>query len=227
MASESQLTNEVIDEKDALKSSGNAPFYDELHVEYIANLATKLDAPTSYEGAVTEHLRMSGVYWSITALSLLRSPEDVDKLMGLTSKLPSEGEARAEQRPAIVDWVFACYDALTGGFGGNVGHDGHLLYTLSALQILAVAGMLEDPRLEREAVVKFVSGLQQADGSFAGDEWGEVDTRFSYCALSALSILGALPEKDEAEGVIDVKKSGTVHRILSKFRWRIWLCPRC
>ncbi|CAM9639652.1 unnamed protein product [Choristocarpus tenellus] len=34
--------------------------------------------------------------------------------------------------------------------------------------------------------------LQQGDGSFYGDMWGEVDTRFSYCALSALAILGKL-----------------------------------
>lgn len=32
----------------------------------------------------------------------------------------------------------------------------------------------------------------QPDGSFAGDEWGEIDTRFSYCALSTLAILGKL-----------------------------------
>uniref|UniRef100_A0A7R9WA00 Geranylgeranyl transferase type-2 subunit beta n=1 Tax=Pseudictyota dubia TaxID=2749911 RepID=A0A7R9WA00_9STRA len=191
------------------KSSGNAtPFYDDLHVKYISTLATKLDSPTSYEGAVTEHLRMSGVYWSITALSLLRSPEEVDKMMGLTSQIRSNGaESSAKQRPSIVDWVFSCYDSLTGGFGGNVGHDGHLLYTLSALQILAIADMLDDPRLDREAVVKFVSELQQPDGSFAGDEWGEVDTRFSYCALSALSILGSLPERGEKGGVIDVRKA--------------------
>lgn len=38
----------------------------------------------------------------------------------------------------------------------------------------------------------FVGGLQQADGSFAGDRWGEIDTRFSYCALAILSLLGCL-----------------------------------
>ena len=37
-------------------------FHDDLHVQYIANLAVKLDKLSSYEGAVTEHLRMSGVY---------------------------------------------------------------------------------------------------------------------------------------------------------------------
>jgi len=202
------------------------PLHDNLHVGYISNLASKLDRPTSYEGAVTEHLRMSGVYWSLAALSLLRPEEDADALLGVTvtSRPTSTAAATSSRsndtcsndnatdddddddddngrldvkeshRKPIVDWVFDCYDPSQGGFGGNVGHDAHLLYTLSALQILAMADRLDDPRLDREAVVKFVASLQQRDGSFAGDEWGEVDTRFSYCALSALSILGALPD---------------------------------
>lgn len=51
-------------------------------------------------------------------------------------------------------------------------------------------------------VAGYVSGLQQPDGSFFGDEWGEVDTRFSYCALSSMAILGQLDS-----GKIDVKKA--------------------
>lgn len=35
-----------------------------------------------------------------------------------------------------------------------------------------------------------MASLQRPDGSFCGDAWGEVDTRFSYCALLCLSILG-------------------------------------
>ena len=179
------------------------PFYDSLHETYITSLARKLDSPTSYEGALTEHLRMSGVYWSITAFSLLRTPEEVDALMDLTG--------------SILDWVFQCYDEQTGGFGGNVGHDGHMLYTLSAIQILAVADRLSDPRLQVDRVLQFVSSLQQPDGSFAGDLWGEVDTRFSYCAISCLSLLGALPPLGRSSGsyntggddkpVIDVDKA--------------------
>ncbi len=34
------------------------------------------------------------------------------------------------------------------------------------------------------------------DGSFAGDSWGEVDTRFSYCALSCCALLGRLDALD-------------------------------
>lgn len=186
MASTPNTTTKV----SLMEGSGDTsipPFFEGLHVAYIAGLADKLDAPTSYEGAVTEHLRMSGVYWSLTALSILKSPEQVNELMGLTTP---KGD-----RPAIVDWVLQCHDPRSGGFGGNIGHDGHLLYTLSAIQILALADSLEDTRFlaMRDAVVGFCAARQQPhDGSFTGDEWGEIDTRFTYCALSSLSILKAL-----------------------------------
>ena len=175
----------------AAGSSPPPPFFEGLHVHYIATLADKLDAPTSYEGAHTEHLRMSGVYWSLTALSLLKTPEEVDALMGLTSP---KGD-----RSSIVDWVLQCHDKRSGGFGGNTGHDGHMLYTLSALQILALADRLDDDRFVaiKPSVIDFVAARQQSmDGSFSGDEWGEIDTRFTYCALSSLSILGALDRVD-------------------------------
>jgi geranylgeranyl transferase type-2 subunit beta len=88
----------------------------------------------------------------------------------------------------------SCYDERVGGFGGNVGHDAHLLYTLSAVQILALANEID--RVDKDAVTKFVASLQQPDGSFTGDEWGEIDTRFTYCALSTLSLLGRLDAVD-------------------------------
>lgn len=75
-------------------------------------------------------------------------------------------------------------------FGGNIGHDAHLLYTQSALLILALYDELAV--VDAELIVNYVAGLQQSDGSFAGDKWGEIDTRFSYCALSILSLLGHL-----------------------------------
>ncbi len=45
-------------------------------------------------------------------------------------------------------------------------------------------------------VLAVVVSLQQPDGSFAGDEWGEIDTRFSYCALNCLWLLGTLSAMD-------------------------------
>lgn len=43
-----------------------------------------------------------------------------------------------------------------------------------------------------QIISKGISSLQNEDGSFNGDKWGEVDTRFSYCAISALSLLKRL-----------------------------------
>jgi geranylgeranyl transferase type-2 subunit beta len=171
-------------------------FHHRKHVEYIQNLASKVDKKDSYEGAVTEHLRMSGIYWSITGLSLLVSSQQVDTLMNLT--------ANNDGKPSIVDFVLSCHDAKSGGFGGNIHQDGHILYTLSAIQILALAHRLNDGRFlaMKDSVINFIKSLQQEDGSFCGDQWGEIDTRFSYCALSALSILGAL-----RSGVVDVDKA--------------------
>lgn len=40
-----------------------------------------------------------------------------------------------------------------------------------------------------ENIVTYVSKLQQDDGSFSGDKWGEIDTRYSFCALACLSLL--------------------------------------
>lgn len=68
-----------------------------------------------------------------------------------------------------------------------------MLYTLSALQILALCNQM-DRVTNPEKVAQYISSLQLPDGSFIGDSYGEVDTRFSYCALSALAILGKLDE---------------------------------
>jgi geranylgeranyl transferase type-2 subunit beta len=169
-------------------------FHRERHLAYIAGLANKLDQPSSYEGAVTEHLRMSGIYWTYGGLSLLVSPPEADQILGITSSKQSEG------RPSIVDWVLKCYDASTGGFGGNIGHDAHLLYTLSAIQILVMADY-DVRQLSTEDIIQFIVSLQQEDGSFAGDQWGEIDTRFSYCALSALSLLSSFDRIDLSKAV--------------------------
>jgi geranylgeranyl transferase type-2 subunit beta len=36
----------------------------------------------------------------------------------------------------------------------------------------------------------------QPDGTFTGDKWGEIDTRFAFCALQAMAILGKLDQLD-------------------------------
>lgn len=46
-----------------------------------------------------------------------------------------------------------------------------------------------EEELPVEKIVTYVSKLQQPDGSFYGDIYGEVDTRFSFCAVACLSLL--------------------------------------
>lgn len=39
-----------------------------------------------------------------------------------------------------------------------------------------------------------IKSLQTSDGCFVGDEYGETDTRFTYCAVSCASLLGGLDQ---------------------------------
>lgn len=143
------------------------------HIRFILGLDDKTD---TFEFYAMEHLRMSGVYWGIMAIDLL-------------------GGLHLMNEKKIIDFVLACYDPVTGGFSGNIHHDPHLLYTLSALQILAIYDSMH--LVDIEKVTSYVKALQRPDGSFMGDRWGEVDTRFSYCALNALSLMQKLQENEE------------------------------
>ena len=71
------------------------PFKKEKHIEYIRKISADV---SSFEYLVTQHLRMSGVYWGLTASCLL----------GLDIKAePSY--------VGMVDWIMSCWDPTTGG----------------------------------------------------------------------------------------------------------------
>jgi len=163
-------------------------FFETLHADYIQRVANDT---SSYEYIMTQNIRMSGVYWGLTAMALLGRDLQVQMDMEF-----------------ILNWLLSCQDPLTGGFGGNTNHDPHILYTLSALQILALFDKLDIEQIDKVKIAHYVGSLQQPDGSFYGDKWGEVDTRFSYCALSILSILGLLNENY-------INKTNAVNFVLS------------
>ena len=73
---------------------------------------------------MTEHLRLNGVYWGLTALHLLGHPD-------------------ALPRNETIDFVLSCQHD-NGGFGAAPGHDAHMLYTVSAVQILALVDGIEE-----------------------------------------------------------------------------------
>jgi geranylgeranyl transferase type-2 subunit beta len=51
-----------------IPSDENLNFLEEAHVAYIRKVSSDT---SSFEFAVTQHLRMSGVYWGLTAMALL------------------------------------------------------------------------------------------------------------------------------------------------------------
>ena len=70
------------------------PFCIEKHLQYIDKVAKDTE---SFEFVVTEHLRMSGVYWGMTAMAVLG--QDLKSTM---------------QSDKIVEWVFQCYHDVGG-----------------------------------------------------------------------------------------------------------------
>ena len=75
------------------------------------------------EHVATEHFWMSGMYWGLVAMYLLGRLHEMDL-------------------DTIVSWVTRCQHDC-GGFGGSERNDPHILYTLSAVQILALVDRLD------------------------------------------------------------------------------------
>ncbi|XP_013143093.1 PREDICTED: geranylgeranyl transferase type-2 subunit beta [Papilio polytes] len=156
--------------KNDVKLSGDVPktLLLQKHSDYLASYGLNKD---DFEFCMTEHLRLSGIYWTLTAM----------ELMNQSSRMPKE---------EIIEFITSCQDKESGGISASIGHDPHILYTLSAVQVLAMYDRLD--AIDIEGVVRFAISLQQEDGSFYGDKWGEVDTRFSFCAVMTLSLLQQL-----------------------------------
>ncbi|XP_004365312.2 RAB geranylgeranyl transferase b subunit [Capsaspora owczarzaki ATCC 30864] len=239
--------------KDATLPSTIHPLLLKKHVEFLVGYTP---ANNPYEYAVTEHLRMNGMFWSLTALDLMGALDQMDREAIVTfvrdcqhrnppapfaeleasealrsrtvdashataaaaASLPSQAlpnapdtntgvgsdatpstdartnAAQEAARQKYVKQLVAASASQRGGFGASIGHDAHVLSTLSAVQILCLFDRLD--AIDEEATVAFVASLQQPDGSFVGDVWGEVDTRFSLCAMACLSLLGRLDAID-------------------------------
>jgi geranylgeranyl transferase type-2 subunit beta len=181
LAIESLLRDTELESESKLSPASNRVLR-EKHLMFLDQLDKNRD---SLEYVMTEHLRMQGAFWAIGASDLL-------------------GSSRKDANE-ICEWVFRCFDKKRGGFGGNEGHDAHVLYTQHAIYVLAqlrALDLLDRPveegnaRTYREAVVSYIVSMQRLDGSFQGDEWGEIDTRFTYCAAVALAVLGRLEAID-------------------------------
>ena len=99
-----------------IQSLDTVCFQPSLHLS--PNLANPPQRKDELEYWLTEHLRLNGLYWGLTSLHLL-------------------GHPNALPRTETIDFVLSC-QCENGGFGAAPGHDAHLLYTVSAVQILAL-----------------------------------------------------------------------------------------
>ena len=93
-----------------------------------------------WEYVFSDHFRMNGVYWALTALSLL----------------PGNPISRFMAEDDIVAWISNCKKP-DGSYGHNVHHDGCLLATLSAVQILVL--LKRHDEVDADAVASCVRPL--------------------------------------------------------------------
>lgn len=154
----------------------------EKHANFLLSYGTDKD---EYMYCTTEHIRMSGMYWGLTALDLMGKLEQIN-------------------RNEVFEFIAQCQSE-SGGIAATLQHDPHILHTLSAIQILCIYDALDV--IDVEKVVKYVKERQQPDGSFTGDIWGDVDIRFSFCAVATLALLNQLDAIDVDKAVEYVMKS--------------------
>jgi len=141
----------------------------EKHLNYLANLEKTKDK-NAIGFYTNEYMKMAAFYWGISALSLLNKLD-------------------IHNKENTLKFIQECFTS-SGGFGGSVGHDPQMTSTHYAILILLQFGKLDT--IDKYKVANYVKSLQNEDGSFRADEWGETDTRFSYCAVSILKILNLL-----------------------------------
>ncbi|XP_055388875.1 uncharacterized protein LOC129617859 [Condylostylus longicornis] len=179
--------------------SSTHKFYARRHQSYIERLDSDKE---TLEYLMSDHLRMGGAFWGLGALDMmgflnkppLKSTEMVSECFDRKSSVSSK---------TIVAWISKCWDPLRGGYGSNIGQDAHLTSTLVsgffcctywgcqyALLILAMMNSLDEVQVE--PLIAWVQSLQNPDGSFSADEWGESDGRFIYCAICILTIVNRL-----------------------------------
>lgn len=145
------------------------------HEKYLKNYAND-DLGT--DQILAEYLKMSGMYWGLNALYLMSTLND-----------------QSPEVPRALEFIKGCQTE-DGGFAAAPYHDSHILHTLSAIQMLVILERCQSDFVNIENCVNYIKSLQQKDGSFFGDKWGEVDTRFSFCALATLKLLNRLDAID-------------------------------
>ena len=152
--------------------SKDQTFLKDKHISYILGLENTVEKDeVGY--FISEYLRVSAGYWGLGTLSLCNHPI----------------EAKKEDTLNLLKKSYTS----SGGFGGYIGHDPCLRSTHYGMLQLALYDSLSDKSIaDKDKIAEYVAHLQKSDGSFMGDDWGEVDIQFSYHALCTLALLDKL-----------------------------------
>ncbi|KAH8584500.1 Rab geranylgeranyl transferase beta prenyltransferase alpha alpha toroid fold [Cryptosporidium sp. chipmunk genotype I] len=157
------------------------------HYEFLLDLYFNRD---TVSGLLSHPMKMSGLFWGIGSMKLL-----FNDLQSNNKDQIKELEAR------IFDFVESCKVFVDGdmtmvGYSQNKGLNANIVSTHYALLILMMIDKLD--RVDSDKISKWISSLQNEDGSFRCDRYLETDCRFSYCALSSLTIINRINEIDIA-----------------------------
>ncbi|PFH33629.1 putative Rab geranylgeranyl transferase type II beta subunit [Besnoitia besnoiti] len=180
-------------------------FHQSLHERYLLHLN---DDPFSLESFMTQHLKMGGAYWALTALWLLGKGSGA-----VTSADAEEAETKIpastsesiflKREEDLCKWIMSCQHA-SGGFAQGPGQDPHITSTHYALLLLV--GMNKLHLVDKDRVASWVRRLRTSAGGFMGDECGECDTRFAYCGVASLTLLERLDRTVAKETMLYVLK---------------------
>jgi geranylgeranyl transferase type-2 subunit beta len=118
------------------------------------------------------------------------------------------GTTRRVRAGCVTDRWGWYFELMVGCFGAHPGHDGHILGTLSGIQILVMQDALDradtDRILHCQLILSWLAeltavllSLVNPDGTVAGDQFGESDSRFTYILVQCLSLIGKLDALDE------------------------------
>jgi geranylgeranyl transferase type-1 subunit beta len=193
--------------EEVASAEGELHFDRDMHVAYFKSCLRK-GFPHQYTSMDTQ--RMTAVYFSLSALDMLGEVESLDKAKLIDFVYSWQLEPRSPAHGGFVGTSSMgnplggclCFErGDAGGAGscekGSVSGDccimkGHLAMAYTSLASLIILGDASLSRVNRPALVAQVRALQQTDGSFAasGDEAGECDVRFVYCACVVSYLLG-------------------------------------
>lgn len=151
------------------------------HYKFLLDLYSNRDTVNSL---LSDPIKMSGLFWGIGSLKLIYGnlkSNNKNQMIELESRVFEFVESCR---------VFVDEHKTMVGYSQNKGLTANIVSTHYVLLIMLMIGKLD--QVDSDKISKWISSLQNKDGSFRCDPYLETDCRFTYCALSSLTILNRM-----------------------------------